>query len=339
MIKITIDENQEEQRLDRFLKKYFRNAPLSYLYKLIRKSVKVNGKRVSAETQLALGDEIVIYMDPEEGESYRGTDKKKTALRQFRIAYEDSRVLVVEKPFGLLTHGTAEEKKNTLANQVIGYLIETEAYRPGKNNTFIPSPVNRLDRNTTGLVVFGKDYAALKALNQMFRAGDAIRKYYTTIVSGRMDHEIRLTDRMVKNAASNRTYVLPEDSGEGKRMETIARPLAWTEEFTLVEVELLTGRSHQIRAHLASAGFPVIGDAKYGRPKLNREIGRAYGLTTQFLHASRLRFEKVIAPLEELEGTEITAELPEDLEAIRSALFSETETRTKAEMKMTRGKK
>ena len=263
MIKLTITENEEKQRLDRFLKKYLRNAPLSYIYKLIRKGVKVNGKRVPAETQLFLGDEVCVYISQEEADSYRTRDRSKTAKRQFRIAYEDENILIAEKPFGLLTHGTAEEKKNTLSNQVIGYLVETGAYNPRAERTFVPSPANRLDRNTTGMVVFGKNYAALKSLNHMIRERNYVRKYYLAIVSGILDKNLRLSDKMVKKAGKNRVTVTDIDEGEGKLMETFARPLKSAGGYTLVEVELITGRTHQIRAQLAKAGFPIIGDEKY----------------------------------------------------------------------------
>jgi 23S rRNA pseudouridine955/2504/2580 synthase len=325
MIKLTITENEQDQRLDRFLKKYFRNAPLSYLYKLIRKGIKVNGKRASEDTKLAEGDEILIYISQEEAEQYYSSAKEKTALRQFRIAFEDEHTLIVEKPFGLLTHGTVEEKKNTLANQVIGYLIESGAYQPGRTKTFVPSPVNRLDRNTTGLVIFGKDYTALKAWNQMLRDRGYVRKFYTTIVKGKLESELKLADRMIKDRDANRIAVLSKgtsDDEEGKVMETIARPIAHAKDYTLVEVELVTGRSHQIRAHLASAGYPIIGDSKYGDGATNRNILHKYGLSTQFLHAGRLVIDQALPPMESLAGKEITAPLTEDMEQIRSSIFN-----------------
>ena len=321
MITVTITENEQDQRLDRFLKKYFRNAPLSYLYKLIRTGVRVNGARAAGDTRLQTGDRVAIDVPVDEAETYLKRETERTALRQFRIAYEDAHTLVAEKPYGLLTHGTAEEKKNTLANQVIGYLIESGAYRAVRGATFSPSPVNRLDRNTTGLVVFGKDYEGLKAWNRMFRERDALRKFYLAIVFGQLREPVTLSDRMVKDAGSNRVGIVPGDTAEGKTMETVVRPLATAEGYTLVEVELLTGRSHQIRAHLASIGHPVIGDAKYGDPAKNRRVRDRFGLTTQFLHAERLEVVRGIPPLDGLSGRVFTAPLPENMERIRAALF------------------
>ncbi len=321
MIRIEITENEKDQRLDRFLKKYLKGAALSYLYKLIRKDLKVNGKRANPETMLALGDVLNLYIGEDELARYTRSKENERAKKQFRIAYEDDHVIVVEKPFGLLTHGDSREKKNTLANQVLSYLIETGAYNPRLERTFVPSPVNRLDRNTTGLVIFGKDAASLQALAKMIREKGFVKKYYLTVTAGEMKQPLELSGRMVKDCEHNKVKVLAADAETGKRMETIARPLKTIKGYTLVEVELVTGRTHQIRAHLAEAGFPVIGDEKYGSAKTNRSIRERFGLTTQFLHAYRLYFADAIAPLEELKGKEILAPLPPFLEQVRSGLF------------------
>ena len=156
MIKITVSPNEDKQRLDRFLRKYLKAAPLSLIYRLIRKDVKVNGLRAERDYMLAAGDLIELYIDEGQLEALSKKKEYPTVHRQFTIAYEDEDVLAVSKPFGLLVHGDAEEKKHTLANQVIDYLIGTGSYVPRIERTFVPSPVHRLDRNTTGLVLFGK---------------------------------------------------------------------------------------------------------------------------------------------------------------------------------------
>lgn len=321
MIRITITENEENQRLDRFLKKYFRNAPLSYIYKLIRKSVKINGRRAGIETMLALGDELIVYVSEEEAEAWQRKKTSGQAKKQFRIAYEDENVIIVEKPFGLLVHGDKTEKKNTLANQVAGYLAEKGEYNPGRERTFVPSPVNRLDRNTTGLVIFGKNNKALQSLNQMIRDRGYVRKYYLTIVHGEMKKNLQLKDRMEKDEKTNTVKVLDLDSEGGKVMETVARPLKTAKGYTLVEVELVTGRTHQIRAHLAKAGFPVIGDVKYAVRGQNKKVEEKFKLTTQLLHAYKLCFDGGVAPLEYMQGIEVTADPPDNFKAIRESLF------------------
>lgn len=323
MVKITVEKNEDNQRLDRFLRKYMKSAPLSLIYKLIRKDVKVNGKRAREDYVLAGGDEIVIYMSPEELDGYRVRKEAVRSRRQFKIAYEDENILAAEKPFGLLTHGDRTEKKNHLANQVLSYLMEKGEYDPRTERTFTPAPANRLDRNTTGLVLFGKNGEALRELNRMIREKGYVSKYYITIAKGNVRGSLILRDRMEKDSAANIVRVKDEGEEGGKLMETIARPLANVPGYTLLEVELITGRTHQIRAHLARAGHPIIGDAKYGNPQLNRMIEKKYGLSTQFLHAYRLYFEKGSGILGYLAGTEIRSELPENLKKIKEDIFNE----------------
>lgn len=324
MINIEIGKNEQDQRLDKFLRKYLGNAPLSFIYKAIRKDVKVNGKRAKEDMVLRLGDTLSLYIKEEDLAAFQKKRKLSHARRQFQIAYEDENILAVEKPYGLLTHGDRTEKKNHLTNQVIDYLIEKGDYNPRLEKTFVPAPVNRLDRNTTGLVLFGKNGAALRELNRLIREKDRIRKLYLTIAAGELTQELHLYSRMVKDRDKNRITVT-EAGGEGREMETFARPLKTRDGYTLIEVEIVTGRTHQIRAHLAKAGYPVIGDAKYGDPAVNRRVRQRFGLNAQLLHAYCLRFAVCGGPLEYLNGREITAGLSEDFERIKCAIFEHDE--------------
>lgn len=320
MVNIEIGKNEQKQRLDKFLRKYLGNASLSYIYKAIRKDVKVNGRRAKEDTMLELGDVITLYISDEELSALTRTRRSTRVKRQFKVAYEDDNIIVVEKPFGLLTHGDRTEKKNHLANQVVDYLIEKGDYNPRLERTFTPASVNRLDRNTTGLVLFGKTNEALQTLNRMIREKDKVNKYYMTIVKGRVKGELHLRDRMVKDERTNKVRVLSMDE-EGRDMETIVRPIETGRDLTLVEVELITGRTHQIRAHLAKAGHPVIGDVKYGDRKVNEMVRRRFNLNTQLLHAYKLTFRGCTGALEYLNDLEITADLPEDFANIRRELF------------------
>ena len=206
-------------------------------------------------------------------------------------------------------------------NQVIDYLIEKGDYVPRLEKSFVPSPVHRLDRNTTGLVVFGKNAQALRLLSAALAEDSGFTKYYYTIVCGQLKKELHLKNRLLKDEKTNKVRVLPETAAEGKYIETVARPLYTDGRFTLVEVELVTGRSHQIRAHLKDAGYPLIGDAKYGDRRVNRDIADRTGLTTQLLHARLLVFTGLEDPLAYLNGVSAEAPLPPQWIFIQKELF------------------
>ena len=309
MVKLIITENEGNQRLDRFLRKYLKRAPLSMIYKLIRKDVKVNGKRGHEDTVLQAGDSLVIYIPEDKLAELTAPVKKQKARRSFGIVYEDENVIVVNKPSGLLTHGDSHEKKNTLVNQVCGYLQDKGEYNPSVERTFAPAPANRLDRNTSGLVIFGKTAEALRELTEIIRDKENVRKIYMALVAGRMDGAADIDSRLVKNESTNKVRVAPD--GEGQSARTIVTGIRPGDEMSLVEVNLITGRTHQIRVHLSSAGHPVAGDPKYGSDKLNRRIRDKYGVTSQLLHAARLEMGELDGSLAYLAGRVFEAPLPE----------------------------
>lgn len=319
MIKLEITENEQNQRCDRFLKKYLANAPLSVIYKVIRKDIKVNKKRPKESTILNLGDEILLYIKDEDLEKWTAKKEKPRSEKQFDIVYEDEKLLIVNKPSGLLTHGNEEEKKNHLTNQVITYLIDTGSYVPRVEKIFTPASVNRLDRNTSGLVIFGKTSLALQELNQLMKDKNKIKKYYLTIVSNNLTEELHLKGKLSK--MENKNMVKVNENSKGKFIETIARPMMSKNNFTLIEVELLTGRTHQIRAHLADVGYPLIGDTKYGNRKINDIVKKKFSLNSQFLHAYKLEFQGIDGNLEYMNGKKIEIKLPKKLNSIRDEIF------------------
>ena len=297
MITEEIKKNDEGQRLDRYLKKAYKKASLSYIYKLIRKDLKVNGKREKEEYLLKEGDVLAFYISEEDRNSLMTDNNRKieTIKKQFQIVFENEEVLIVNKPFGLLTHGNGKEKKNTLANQVITYLIATGDYVPRNEKTFTPAPSNRLDRNTTGLVIFGKSARSCRLINEAIRERKNIRKFYLTIVKGELKEKTTFENWMIKDELKNKVSVFDlgeKMEGEGKRIITKVTPIASKNGYSLIEVEIPTGRSHQIRSQLQKNGFPLIGDSKYGDTLLNKKIEKEYKINTQLLHAYKLNFDK-----------------------------------------------
>lgn len=322
MVNLIITDNEAGQRLDRFLKKYLKRASLSMIYKMIRKDIKLNGKRAKEDTMLAVEDVLSFYISEEQLKELSSAKPKKSVRRQFKVAYEDENLLIVEKPWGLLTHGDAHEKKNTLANQVCGYLQEKGDYDPARERTFTPSPVNRLDRNTTGLVIFGKNAETLRTMTRLIRERDYVHKYYMTIVAGCFREPMVFQDRLEKDERKNQSMVVGEL--QGRDAVTDVRPLISGTRFSLVEVGLITGRTHQIRVHLSHAGYPLAGDAKYGNQSVNERVKREVGITTQLLHACRLEFENMPQPFAYLNGMKIEASVPEAFRQAEKKLVKES---------------
>ncbi|MDO4394172.1 MAG: RluA family pseudouridine synthase [Bacillota bacterium] len=309
MVKLIITQNEGNQRLDRFLRKYLKRAPLSMIYKLIRKDIKINGKRGHEDTILQDGDQLVIYITDDKLAEFTAPIKRQKSRRSFGIIYEDDNLIVVNKPSGLLTHGDSHEKKNTLVNQVCGYLQETGFYDPSSERIFAPAPANRLDRNTSGLVLFGKNADALRQLTAVIKDKDNVHKIYTALVAGHTDGSTIICDRLKKDSSSNRVTIA--DDNDGKSAETIVTTIKSGNRLSLVEVNLITGRTHQIRVHLASIGHPVAGDPKYGIDNINKHLHRKYGVKSQLLHASRLEFAELDGPLAYLSGKVFEAPIPD----------------------------
>lgn len=336
---IVIAENDGGQRLDRFLKKYLKNASLSNIYRMIRKDVKLNGKRGHVNTILNAGDALTIYVGRSELDRFHAVQPALTAKKQFKIIFEDDNILVVDKPFGLLVHGDGQEKQRTLVNQVRGYLESTGEHDQKKEKVFRLAPANRLDRNTTGIVVFGKNAAATRALAKGFREKGKLQKYYLSIVKGEIKQKLLLKGIITKDESKN--IVRISDAGSNyirnandkaalsrggfskkqKKIETVVVPRKCKKGFTFVEIQIMTGRTHQIRAHLAHAGYPLIGDAKYGDRDFNLQMKECYGLTTQLLHANRLAFVNMSPPLGYLDGMEIKANPSRSFQNIKKDIF------------------
>ncbi|MGL4484216.1 MAG: RluA family pseudouridine synthase [Anaerovoracaceae bacterium] len=293
MVKIEIQENDAGQRLDRFLRKRYNNAKLSFIYKMARTSLKLNGKKANIKTVLNKNDVLEIFLNPQIEAELIGNKKINTAKVRFETLYENADILIINKPYGVLTHGTKEEKKETLTNQVYLYLMNKEEYDPSKENSFSPAAANRLDRNTTGVITFGKTAKGLRNLNTLFRERDEIKKYYLTIVKGELTEEQTLEASIIKDENENKVTVSSgKKEEEAKSIVTKIYPLSNKNGYSLVKVELSTGRTHQIRAQLAVIGHPIIGDNKYGNKTVNKFFKEKFNLSAQLLHSNSLQFSE-----------------------------------------------
>lgn len=322
MKEIKITENDANQRIDKYLKKLLVNAPANFIYKMFRKKdIKVNGKRVDEKYILKLNDIVEMFLYEDKFKEFTAEKSIYEVAKTFKVLYEDKHVLIVFKPAGLLVHEDVNESVNTLTNQVLSYLAEKNELDLSRENTFMPGPVHRLDRNTSGIVIFGKTLAALQALNEMIKQRHCIEKSYLTICKGRLSNKRNLKGYIVKLEDQAQVKLVKKDYPGALTMETIVEPIKYNDKFSLVEVTLVTGRMHQIRIHLSSIGHPVIGDRKYGDFELNKQVRKQFGLNNQLLHAYKIKFIKSFGILDYLQGKEITCKVPELFEKIEKKLL------------------
>lgn len=316
MKQLNISANEAGQRLDKLLAKYLREAPKSFLYKMMRKkNITLNGKKVQGNEILKVGDEVKLFFSDETLEKFRGQNvsaKIRPTRQKLDILYEDENIILINKPAGMLSQ-KAKPQDVSLVEHLISYLIESNSLTQEQLQSFHPSVCNRLDRNTSGLVVAGKSLVGLQQMSQMLQER-SMQKYYCCIVAGTMQGSCHLKGYLVKNQKTNTVTVseqADETDPECKRIETSYRVLAAGNGLTMLEVHLITGRSHQIRAHLASIGHPILGDPKYGDEKLNRRYRASHQISGQLLHACRLEMPKqMTGTLAYLAGECFTAPIP-----------------------------
>ena len=288
MKEFTIKGNDAGQRLDRFVGKAVPLLPESLLQKYIRlKRIKVNGKGAKRDTRLVLGDTLQLYINDEFFERPREENSYlKVGTPRLDIVYEDENILLVDKKPGVLCHSAGVWDYNTLIANIQAYMAQKGEWRPKEENSFAPALCNRIDRNTGGIVIAAKNAAALRVLNDKIRDRE-IEKYYLCAVQGRPRPESgRLENYLFKDAEKNQVYVKSKPEPGARTAVTEYRVLRSKGALSLVECRLLTGRTHQIRAQMAHAGWPLLGDGKYGVERVNR----SYGEKGQALYSYRLEF-------------------------------------------------
>ena len=306
MRKIIINRNDAGQRIDKYLTKSFKNLPISLMYKYIRKKrIKLNGKKCEISSRLNEGDVLELYINDEFFEKSENQYDFLKAPNKIDILYEDDNILLLDKKPGLIVHPDENYHFDSLIARITHYLYDKKEFDPENENSFAPALVNRIDRNTGGIVIAAKNAEVLRILNQKMKNRE-LKKIYLCIVHGKLKNKSGILNGYLdKNEKQNRVYISSNKKEGLKHIKTKYKVLKEYDNASLVEVELLTGRTHQIRAHFAFIGHPLLGDGKYGTNELNKGTGFKY----QALYSYKLifNFSTPSGTLEYLNGKEITA--------------------------------
>lgn len=322
-----ITDREAGQRFDKYLHKLLPEAGSSFLYKMLRKkNITLNGKKADGGEKLTSGDQVEIFFSEETLAKFMGSaaDDEYTAAYQkckgITVLYENGHILLADKPAGVLTQ-KAKWNDVSLNEWLIGYLLAKGEVTRMDLQTFKPSVCNRLDRNTSGIVLCAKTVAGAQLLGGLLQ-DRTLHKYYQLYVKGKMQEERQIEGVLVKDGRTNRVTVKGLTKGmEAAHEDTDAqkesyictryRPLSVCGDKTLLEVELLTGKPHQIRAHLASIGHPLLGDYKYGDARWNDEYKRSCQVRAQLLHAYKVVFPRIEEPFGDISEKTFLSPLPE----------------------------
>lgn len=343
MQEFKIGPNEAGQRLDKFLHKYLKEAGSGFLYKMLRKkNITLNKKKADGKEMLKDGDFVQFFFSDETFEKFRGSfpkvsdarkkeegSKEEKALLQYKkafekfndikILFENEHIVLINKPAGILSQKSAPTDMS-VNEWLIGYLLSTGALTIEQMETYKPSICNRLDRNTSGLMICGKSLLGSQQMNRLIKERK-IKKYYRTFVKGEVRQAGYIKGYLRKDEAAN--MVTLKDSIEEKEIEqyvaieTAYEPIEKKKDYTYLEVELITGKTHQIRAHLSSVGHPLLGDAKYGDKEWNSKYKSLSIPNWQLLHSYRIEFPMMDGPLADLSGKSFVAKEPAIYEKLK----------------------
>lgn len=321
MKQIIVEKNDAGQRLDKLLLKHLNKAPKSFIYKMLRKkNITLNGKKADGSEKTEINDEIKLFLSDETIANFSESFKSTVVKYDFHVIYEDANVLIINKPVGLLSQ-KANSDDVSLVEHIISYLLTTGKIKEQELQTFKPAICNRLDRNTSGLVVAGKTLLGLQTMSELFR-DRTLDKYYLCIVKGIIKQPQLITGYLYKDEKTNQVSISSKAKEGWDSIKTEYHPVISNDDYTLLRVKLITGKTHQIRAHLSSIGHPLVGDSKYGDKKINTLFKNKYGLNYQLLHSYQLVFPIMKGEFEILSNKEFKAELPTLFENIYNNLFN-----------------
>lgn len=320
MRQINIEKLEAGQRLDKFLAKYLSQASMSFIYKMLRKkNITLNDKKATGKEALQKGDYVKIFFAEDTLDKFTGSGKVVTPgvkeSAKLEILYEDDHIILINKPVGMLSQ-KAKPEDVSLVEYIISYLLESKQLTTEELRHFKPGICNRLDRNTSGIVVAGKSMAGLQTMNEVFK-NRSIHKFYQCPVFGRIEKPSEIEGYLHKDEKKNTVKIFEKEVDNSQYIKTRFTPLEQGKNATLLEVALITGRSHQIRAHLASQGHPLFGDTKYGNPAKNKELQEKFRLKNQLLHSYKLIMpDNINGELSYLSGKTFTAPLPNQFKKI-----------------------
>ena len=314
MRQLTVHKNDENQRLDKYLKKYLKEAPGSFIYKMLRKkNIVLNGKKADGTEKLTAGDEIKLFFAEETLQKFTG-EAFGTAVtfpqKELDILFEDEDILIVNKPAGELSQ-KAEAKDVSMNEYALGYLQKCGVITEESLKVFKPSVCNRLDRNTSGILIVAKTYQGAREFGEALQKR-SVRKFYRCIVKGELKRSEKIDGYLLKDEKTNKVQIFKEKRADAAEIHTAYEPIKCENGLTMLEVHLITGRAHQIRAHLSSIGHSILGDPKYG----DRKLSEKYKVKHQLLHACRLELDGFTGDFAKYNGKVITAKVPKAFDKI-----------------------
>lgn len=319
MRSITITEKEEGQRLDKFLSKYLEKAPKSFLYKMLRKkNIKLNDKKAEGSEKLKKGDEVKLFLAEETIGNFKDKKIIEKVDSNLDIIFENTHILIINKPAGMLSQ-KAKKEDISLLEHITNYLFTSGQLTEEELQSFHPGVCNRLDRNTSGIIIAGKTLLGLQTMSALLKERN-IGKYYRCIVKGKVTEKQTIQGYLTKDRSHNKVKISDKPEDGADFIKTEYEPVSYTERFTLLQVKLLTGKSHQIRAHLQSIGHPVIGDGKYGDVPTNKQMKKNYQLKHHLLHSYQLVLPKLPEEFTDISNRTITAPLPDYFSRIQREL-------------------